>query len=136
MPSLIDKIVEGFPFQTIYPIVGAPNYKKIAKVHLKLNSNAASVHSNPGNGTLGLLYLTLSPALYSTLSYTTFVVLVNPGGAPVIPTGSNAPQKHDIRYAFTAAEKIFTKYDCTDKALRQQLLSSIDEIFVCSLQHK
>ena len=61
MPSSIDKIVEGFLFQTIDPIVRAPNYEKIAEVHLKLNSNVAYVHSNLGNGTLGLLYLTLSP---------------------------------------------------------------------------
>ena len=92
MPSSIDKIVEGFPFQTIDPIVGAPNYKKITEVHLKLNLNAASVHSNLGNGTLVLLYLTLSPSVYSNLPVTTFVVTINPGADPVIPTGSTAPQ--------------------------------------------
>ena len=43
MPSTIDKIVEGFPFPTIDPIIREPNYEKIAEVHLKLNSNAASV---------------------------------------------------------------------------------------------
>ena len=91
MSSSIDKIVEGFPFQNINPIVGSPNYGKIAEVHLKLNSNAASVHSNLRNGTLGLLYLTLPPAIYSILSATTVVVPVNPGTAPVIPTGSTAP---------------------------------------------
>ena len=92
MPSLIDKIVEVFPFQTIDPIVEAPNYEKIAKVYLKLNSDAASVHPNLRNGIFGLLYQTLSPAIYSTLSATTFVVPVNPGAAPVIPSGSTAPQ--------------------------------------------
>ena len=115
---MIENNLEVFPFQAIDPIFGAPTYKKIAKVHLKLNSNAASVHSNLGNGTLGLLYLTLSPAIYSILSATTVVVPVNPGTAPVIPTGSTAPQKSDPPYAFTASEKIFIEYDCTDKALR------------------
>ena len=67
MPSSIKKIVEGFPFQTIDPIVRSPTYKKIAEVHLKLNLNATYVHSNLGNGTLGILYLTLSPTVYSTL---------------------------------------------------------------------
>ena len=61
---------------------------------------------------------------------------VNPGVAPVIPNGSTAPQKYNLRYAFTAAEKIFTEYACTDKSLRQQLLLSVDEICVRSLQHK
>ena len=107
MHSLIDKIVEGIPFQTIDLIVRSPNYKKIARVHLKLNSNAASVHSNLGNGTLGILYLTLSPTAYYTLLTTTFVVPINPGEAPVITNGSTATQKSDLRYAFTAAENIF-----------------------------
>ena len=136
MPSLINKIVEGFSFQTIDPIVGVPNYKKIAEVHLKLNSNAASVHSNLRNGTLGLLYLNLSPSAYSTLLATTFVMPVNLGAAPVIPTGSTAPQKSDFRYAFMSAKKIFTEYDCTDKALRQHILSCVNEMFVRYLRHK
>ena len=106
----IDKIVEGLPFQTIDPIVGAPNYGKIAKVHLKLNSNAASVYYNLGNGTLGLLYLTLSHVVYATLSATAFIMPVNPGAAPVISAGSTVPKKSDLRYSFTAAKKIFTEY--------------------------
>ena len=69
MPSSIDKIVEGFPFQTIDPIVGAQNYKKIAEVHLKFNLNAVSVHSNLRNGTLGLLYLTLSCLIFPPIGY-------------------------------------------------------------------
>ena len=128
--------MEGFPFQTIDPISDSPNYKKIAKVCLKLNSNAASIHSNSRNSTLGILYLTLSPAVYSTLSATSFVVPVNPGAVSVIPTGSTAPQKFDLRYAFTANKKLFTEYDCTDKFVRQQLLSSVDKFFVRSLRHK
>ena len=53
--ATINKIVEGFPFQKIDPIAGAPMYKTISDVHLKLKSNADSVHYNLGNGTLGLL---------------------------------------------------------------------------------
>ena len=136
MPPSIDKIAEVLPFQTIDPIVGAPKYKKISEVHLKLNSNAAYVQSNLGNGTLGLLYLTLSAAVYSTLSSTAFVFPVKPGADPVIPAGSTAPQITDLLYSFTAAKNIFTEYDLTDKALRQQLLLSADKKFARSLQHK
>ena len=85
MPTAIDKIVDCFPFPTITPIVGNPTYNTIAEINLKLNSNSASVQSNLGCGTLGLLQLNVSPAIYNTLSVTPFVLLVNPGSVPIIP---------------------------------------------------
>ena len=45
-----EKIIETFPHPTIIPIIGQPNYESIAEVHLKLNTNAASIHSHRGNG--------------------------------------------------------------------------------------
>ena len=63
MPTSIDKIVDGFPFPTIPPIVGTPTYNTISEVNLKLNSNSAYVQSNLVYGTLGLLQLTVSPAV-------------------------------------------------------------------------
>ena len=35
MPTAINKILDGFLFPTISPIIGAPNYENIAEVHLK-----------------------------------------------------------------------------------------------------
>ena len=70
MSTAINKIVDGFPFPMIPPIVGTPTYNTIAEVNLKLNSNVASVQSNLGCGTLDLLQLTVSPAVYNTLSVT------------------------------------------------------------------
>ena len=87
MPSLIERIVGGFPFPTIDPIIGTPDYESIADIHLKLNLNAASVQSNLGCGMLGLLFLTVLPAVYTTLYTTAFVPPVNPGPKPRIPTG-------------------------------------------------
>ena len=48
MPSLIEKIVDGFPFPMIDPIIGTPYYESIADINLKLDSNAVSVQSNIG----------------------------------------------------------------------------------------
>ena len=88
MPTAIEKIVDGFPFPIIPPIVGTPTYKNIYEVNLKLNSNATSVQSNLNCGTLGLLQLTVSPAVCNTLSVTAFVVPINPSSAPDIPSNS------------------------------------------------
>ena len=130
MPSSIKKIVDGFPFPMIDPIIGTPDYKRITDIHLKLNSNAASVQSNLGCGTLGLLFLTVSPVVYATLSTTMFVLPVNPGPEPIIPTGSTGAVIADLRYHHTEATKIFTEYENTDKALRRLLLASTDELYV------
>ena len=92
---------------------------------MKLNSNAVWVQSNLGCGTLGLLYLTVSPAVYVTLSASIFDVPVNPGSEPIIPKHSTGPQIADIQYAYHAATTLFNGYNRTDKALRQLLLASV-----------
>ena len=117
MPSSIKNIVDGFLFPTIDPIVRTPDYESIADIHLKLNLNAASVQSNLGCGTLGLLFLTVLPAVYATLYTIPFVPPVNPGPEPRIPTGTTGAVITDLRYRHTEATKIFTEYKNTDKAL-------------------
>jgi hypothetical protein len=69
-----DKIVDGFPHPTICPVNRIPTYTTISEVNLRINANVASVQSNLGNGTLGLLALTISPTLYTTLSNIPFKV--------------------------------------------------------------
>ena len=110
MPSSIEKIMDEFPFPMIDPIIGTPDYKSIAYIDLKLNSNAASVQSNPGCGTLGLLFLTVLPAVYATLSTTMFIPPVNPGPKPSIPTDLTGAVISNLRYHHTEATKIFTEY--------------------------
>ena len=130
MPSLIDKIVDGFPLPTIDPIIGTPEYESIADIHLKVNSNAASVQSHLRCGTFGLLFLTVLPVVYATLSTTSLVLPVNPGPEPSIPTGSTGAVIANLRYHHTKATKILTEYKNTDKALSQLLLASTDELYV------
>ena len=117
MLTAIYNIVDGFPFPTIPPIVGTPTYNTIVEVNLKLNSNAASVQSNLGCGTLGLLQLTVSPAVYNTFSSIALIVPFNPGYVPIIPSNSTGAQITELCYAFYTAAALFNEYDRTDKAL-------------------
>ena len=130
MSSLTKKIVDGFLFPTIDPITGTPDYERIADIQLKLNSNAASVQSNFGCGTLGLLFLTVAPAVYATLYTTAFVPPVKPVTKPSIPTGATDAVISELRYLHTEFSKIFTEYENMDKALHQLLLASTDELYV------
>ena len=85
---------------------------------------------------LGLLFLTVSPAIYVTLCTITFVPPVNPRPEPSIPTGATGVVIAKIRYRHREFTKIFTEYKNTDKALRQLLLASTDKLYVRSLRHK
>ena len=96
MPSALYKVIESFPCPTIQPIVGQPTYETLAEVHLRLNTNVASVHSHLGYGQLGLLFLTIAPPIYNTQSNIVFIPPANPGPSPVIPQGLTAAQITNI----------------------------------------
>ena len=83
-----DKLIESFPHSTIPLVLGLPTYKTIALVHLKLNDNAVSIHSNRGNGKIDLLFLILQPAVLNILSTPYFVLPTNSGPNPIIPEKS------------------------------------------------
>ena len=83
-------------------MIGIPSYETIAEVHIKLNSNAASVHSELGNGTLGLLALTVTLAVYNPLTMVTLNAPLNPGQTCKVTPGSTGPQIT----ALNAAHKI------------------------------
>ena len=135
MPSSIEKIIDRFPFPTIDLIVGIPDYESIADIQLKLNSNTASVHSNLGCDTLGLLFLTVSPAVYATLSDIMFVPIANPGPEPNIPAGATEATIANLWYHHAVATNIFTKYENTNKSFGQLLLASTNKLYVRSLRH-
>ena len=61
---------------------------------------------------------------------------VNPGSEPIILDNSTGAQITELCYAFDTASALFNEYNCTNKALLQILLSTVDEIFIRSLRHK
>ena len=136
MSSTVDKIVEIFPFPTILSIIGKSKYKTITEVHLKLNANSASVQSNLGDGQLGLIFLTVPPAVYNTLSATAFIPPVNSGAIAFITSGAAAAFIASERPSFTDTTALFIQYDSTDKSLKQIIIGAIEKRFVRSLQTK
>ena len=106
MTSSTDKIVEISRYLTIPPIVDQPGYDTIAEVHLQLNANAASVQSHLRDRTLRLLYLTVTPAVFNTLSLILFVPPANLGPEPTVPAGSTDPIISDIRLQLANATRL------------------------------
>ena len=107
MVASIDKILEAMPHSSIPPIIGQPTYSSIHEIHQFLSSNAASIQSNLGCGTLGLIYLTLSPTVYATLSANLFVPPPNPGATATIPSTTTASQTSSVRRAHDESQEVF-----------------------------
>ena len=135
MPD-IDKIVEGFPHPTITPIIGIPTYESISEIHIRLNSNAASVHSELGNGALGLLALTVTPSVYNTLAGVAFVPPGNPGQNFTIPPGATGHQIAALDTAHKNLVRIWKEYLAVDKALKQQLIGGVNEMYYRTLRNR
>ena len=136
MTISIDKIVDGFPHPNIAPIVGIATYKSITELNLQLNANAASMQSNLGDGQLGLLALTVSPAVFNTLSAVAFVHPVNPGTNPVIPLGATTHVTSHLTCVFATQKAIFREHHATDNALKQQVIACVDGMYLQTLSHR
>lgn len=133
MASSTEKIRDSFPFLTVDPILGEPSYESIKALHQKLNTNAASVRSHLGNGRLGLLYLTVTPEVYNTLSEVEFVPPPNPGPTVEYPDNATQYQIQATNKAYEKAAKLFNEYDACDRALKQLLLGAVDDMFINAL---
>ena len=118
------------PNSSIPPIIGQKTYSSIHEIQQYLRSNAASIQSNLGCGTLGLIYLTLSPTVYATLLATLFVPPPNPGATATINSTATASQTSSIRRSHDESQEVFNKYDNTDKSLKNLLISAFDDIFL------
>ena len=130
MVASINKIIEAVSQSSIPPVIGQTTYYSIHKIHQYLSSNTAFIQSNLGCGTLGFIYLTLSPIIYATLSATLFVPPPNPGATTTIPSTLTAAQTSYIRQAHTESQEVFNKDDNTDKSLKNLLISAFDDIFL------
>jgi hypothetical protein len=128
------KITENFPHKTIPPIVGQPTYEAIKELHLKLNENAVKVHSNLGDGLLGYLGVTVTPAIYNTLSAHPFIIPPNPGTSPFFPEHSTGPQISNIRAVFKEQFDAFKKYMDVCNAISALILEVIDPVYLATLR--
>lgn len=132
----MEEIKECFPHPHIPSQHGMPTFEIIADVHRKLKANAASVSSNLGGGTHGLLGLTILPATYQTVTGHAFVAPVNPGSLPnIAPTATQAQIGESVRQ-HKERLKIWKKYLATDLALKNQILSTFDEVYLKGLRNR
>ena len=126
----VESIKEGFPYPTIPKIPGRPTFETISEIHTKLKANASSVQSELGGGTHGLLGLTLQPGTYTVLTGHVFQPPVNPGPVANVPPNQTGPQIANILRHHKDQLNLWRNYNATEQALKQQLISSIDDIYL------
>ena len=134
--SDLDPIINGFPHTSLPPILGVPTYATIAAMHLKLNANSASIQSNLGDGQLGLLALTIPTEKYNTLSQIPFLTPTNPGVNPTFADGATQFQIAATQTKHKEDIRVWREYNATDKALKQQILSAVNEMYYKTLRNR
>jgi len=123
----------NFPHKSLPRIIGPPTYETIRDMHLKLNENCISVHSNLGNGALGHLGISVNDEVYNTLSAVPFVPPENPGATPDFPAGAQGPQIANIRLVFEETQIMFNTYQNVQKAISALIIGAVDDIYLQAL---
>ena len=126
----VEAIKAGFPHPSVPRKPGEPTYESIHAVHALLKANAASVPSELGGGVHGLLGLTLANTTYTPLAGQAFTRPANPGLSPTIPARSTGETVRRIERQHREVLRTYHEVLRTDSALRQQLLSAFDDMYL------
>ena len=112
-----------------------PCYATIRKMQTELNANAASVHSNAGNGVHGYLILTMIQAEYLNVtgSDVEFEVPKNPTLAPDHSDDSTAVHFNETNRQHKEDQLIFKTFHDLDRALCKLILEATPLVFLRAL---
>ena len=134
VPSVED-ITNAFP-TPITKITGEPNYEGLKHLKDQLKANAASIPTTLGGSTHGYLGLILSPAAYATIAATQFIEPVHPGQHPNVPAGTSAANTSTIVRRHTEDLHQWREFKNVNTALKNQLLSALDDIYIRTLKDR
>ena len=135
MSKQVENITDTFPHPHVTKIHGPPTYETIRATHCELNANAASVQSPLGDGINGLLWLTLSPVQYMAVSGVPFHVPAYPGLCPQVPPLATLAIIAQIKNEYEDTMANWTQYMNTNRALKQQLIGAVEQLFIQDLKH-
>ena len=130
--TAVDSLIDRFPKPNPTNIVGIPTYESIKRLNDDISTNAASVHTSLGGGNHGHLGMTVSPAIYATISNTPFVPPPNPAQPNL--TGFTGLQIMAANRHFDADKRKFTEFVALTNALKKQILASVDDIYLAVIK--
>ena len=103
--TTVEKYIKTFPVPNLSRITGTPTYDSVKVLNEELNTNATSIVTTRGGGAHGYLALTVSPAVYATLSDTLFELPALP--YPVNPNGLTGPRIAEANRQYEAQKSEF-----------------------------
>ena len=134
--SSSDKIIEGFPHSTITPIVGQP-YFETQKGTETIPQNQRCLHQQSPR------QCRLRPIMANHLQHRLqhFVPrrvcpASKPRAYPHHPSGCNHPSNQCVHGHTQKGSKKNQEFNNTDKALKQQLLGAVDNMFTWDLKNR
>jgi hypothetical protein len=136
VPS-IEATMEGFP-QRPDKIRGLPTYETLAALKKDLLINASSVPCTLGGGSNGYLGALLSDQAYAAVvapANTPFVPPAFPGNLPANLNGTAAQVADQVR-VFDEQMRQWREYDTVTKALRKQIINSVENAYLSPLQNQ
>lgn len=131
----IDYINTKFEYKEIKKIHGEPEYESIKILFDQIKANAASVPSDLGGGSHGHLGLVLTPEKYALVSNEPFKRPEHPGTLD-IPARATAPQIAAAQDDHTEAMRVFREVLNVEAALRQQIVSAIEDKYLKAIRNR
>eukprot|EP00957_Ditylum_brightwellii_P070479 5354775-Ditylum_brightwellii.AAC.1 len=127
VPSVED-ITKVFPKTFIPEVPGEPDCKSLYEVHCLLMKNAALIEIMLRGGLHSHLGLVFTPGQYLQLTGNAFVPLSNPRPSLIMPNPfMTAADAETVRQNHRVQLASYHKFLNTDKALKTQLLSAVND---------
>jgi len=133
-----EQILAMFPHPTLTKIVGEPALESLTLMQEEHNSNLASVKTNLGDGTTGLMVISMKPSTFATVHPDPFIIPVNPGAQPnpdEISAASSATKIADIYKAFELKSEFFSEYCDAEHVSVKITIDAVEKIYYQSLKH-
>lgn len=128
-----------FPHPDLTKVHGKPTFDSMMVLQRELNANARSIYSLRGNGKQGHLVLTCPPAQFTAMAnHMPFITPTHPGENPLINVDedADAAERRALVAVYNSNLYAFEIYTHADNALKQQLLSAVQEVFLATLRDR
>ena len=137
MSTAKNKTTFPFPHATVTPILGRPDPLSLGILQGEMYANAISIPTELGGGLYGHLALVMPTAEYAALDGAIeYVTPAHPGIQADAPLNATAVQITQLNRQHDKAIERHMLHANVANALKQQLLASVDDMFVSVLRHQ